>query len=164
MDLITPGLGLVFWTVITFLFLLFILTKFAWKPILGAVNEREDSIKNALLEADKARQEMEDLKSDNQKILKEARAERDAMLKEAHDIKEKIISEAKEQAKEQANKLVEQAKATIENEKLNAITDLKNQVAALSIDIAEKVVKEQLSNREKQDKLVESMLNEVNLN
>ncbi len=164
MDLITPGLGLVFWTVITFLFLLIVLKKFAWKPILGAVNEREDSIKNALLEADKARQEMENLKSDNEKILNEARAERDAMLKDARDIKSNMISEAKDEAKVQANKMIEQAKTAIQNEKLAAITELKKQVATLSIDIAEKVVKEQLSNKDKQEKLVESMLNEVKLN
>ena len=164
MDLVTPGFGLVFWTGITFLILLFLLRKFAWKPILGAVSEREDSIKNALLEADKARQEMENLKSDNEKILKEARTERDAMLKEARDIKNNMISEAKDEAKAQANKIIEQAKTTIQNEKLAAITDLKNQVADLSINIAEKVVKEQLSNKDKQEKLVESMLNEVKLN
>lgn len=164
MDLVTPGLGLVVWTGITFIILLIILRKFAWKPILGAVSDREESIKNALLEADKARQEMENLKSDNEKILKEARAERDAMLKEARDMKNNMISEAKDEAKAQANKIIEQAKTTIQNEKLAAITDLKNQVADLSIDIAEKVVKEQLSNKDKQEKLVESMLNEVKLN
>ncbi len=164
MDLVTPGLGLVFWTGITFLILLFILRKFAWKPILGAVSERENSIKNALLEADKARQEMQNLKSDNEKILKEARAERDAMLKDAREMKNNVISEAKDEAKAQANKIIEQAKTTIQNEKLAAITDLKNQVADLSIDIAEKVLKEQLSNKDKQEKLVESMLNEVKLN
>ncbi|MDY7394497.1 F0F1 ATP synthase subunit B [Aureibaculum sp. 2210JD6-5] len=164
MDLVTPGFGLVFWTGITFLILLFILRKFAWKPILGAVSEREDSIKNALLEADKARQEMQNLKSDNEKILKEARTERDVMLKEARDIKNNMIAEAKDEAKAQANKIIEQAKTTIQNEKLAAITDLKNQVAELSIDIAEKVVKEQLSNKDKQEKLVESMLKEVKLN
>ncbi|MET2983861.1 F0F1 ATP synthase subunit B [Aureibaculum conchae] len=164
MDLVTPGFGLVFWTGITFLILLFLLRKFAWKPILGAVSEREDSIKNALLEADKARQEMQNLKSDNEKILKEARAERDAMLKEAREMKNNVISEAKDEAKAQANKIIEQAKSTIQNEKLAAITDLKNQVADLSIDIAEKVLKEQLSNKDKQEKLVESMLTEVKLN
>ncbi|QCX37697.1 F0F1 ATP synthase subunit B [Aureibaculum algae] len=164
MDLVTPGLGLVVWTGITFIILLIILRKFAWKPILGAVGEREDSIKNALLEADKARQEMENLKSDNEKILKEARAERDAMLKEAREMKNNVISEAKDEAKAQANKIIEQAKTSIQNEKLAAITDLKNQVADLSIGIAEKVLKEQLSNKDKQEKLVESMLNDVKLN
>ena len=149
---------------ILFLILIGLMVKFAWKPILNALNDREEGIKNALDEADKARQEMENLKSDNEKILKEARTERDAMLKEARDIKNNMISEAKDEAKAQANKIIEQAKTTIQNEKLAAITDLKNQVADLSINIAEKVVKEQLSNKDKQEKLVESMLNEVKLN
>ena len=164
MDLITPGFGLVFWTAITFLILLYILRKFAWKPILGAVNDREDSIKDALAEAAKARQEMENLKSDNEKILKEARAERDAMLKEAREIKDSMINEAKDEAKTQASKLIEQAKTAIQNEKLAAMTDLKNQVADLSIDIAEKVVKKELSSKEKQLELVEGMLGDIKLN
>lgn len=164
MDLVTPGLGLVFWTGLTFLILLFILRKFAWKPILGAVSEREDSIKNALAEADKARQEMQDINADNERILKEARAERDAMLKDARLIKNNMIEEAKESAKTQANKIIEQAKATIENEKLSAINEIKHQVANLSIDIAEKIVKEELSNKDKQLKIVEQMLGEAKLN
>ncbi|MDJ0645139.1 MAG: F0F1 ATP synthase subunit B [Flavobacteriaceae bacterium] len=164
MDLVTPGIGLVFWTALTFLILLFILRKFAWKPILGAVSEREDSIKDALTEAEKAREEMQHLKSDNERILKEARAERDTMLKEAREIKDNMINEAKEEAREQANKMIEQAKTTIENEKLAAITDLKNQVADLSIDIAEKVVKKELSTKEKQLELVEDMLGDIKLN
>lgn len=164
MDLITPGFGLVFWTAVTFLILLTILRKFAWKPILGAVSEREESIKDALAEAAKARQEMENLKSDNEKILKEARAQRDAMLKEAREIKDNMIGEAKEEARTQADKMIEQAKATIENEKLAAITDLKNQVADLSIDIAEKVVKKELATKDKQLELVEDMLGDIKLN
>ena len=164
MDLVTPGIGLVFWTALTFLVLLFILRKFAWKPILGAVSDREKSIRDALAEADKARQEMQNINADNERILKEARAERDAMLKEARDIKNSMIEEAKEEAKAQANKLVEQARTTIQNEKLAAITELKNQVAELSINIAEKVVKEELSNKDKQLKLVDQMLDEVKLN
>jgi len=144
------SIGLFFWQTLLFLLLFFLLKKFAWKPILNAVNEREDGIKNALAEADNARQEMENLKSDNEKILKEARAERDAMLKDAREIKESMISEAKEEAKTQATKLIEQAKTTIQNEKLAAITDLKNQVADLSINIAEKVMQEELSSKDKQ--------------
>ena len=164
MDLITPELGLIFWTSISFLILLFILGKFAWKPILNAVNDREDSIKDALQEAEKARQEMQNLKSDNEKILKEARAERDGMIKDAREIKDTMISEAKEEAKTQATKLIEQAKTTIQNEKLAAITELKNQVADLSIDIAEKVMKNELSNKDNQIKLVEKMLGDIELN
>ncbi len=164
MDLVNPGFGLVFWTAITFLCLLLVLRKFAWKPILGAVSDREDSIKNALAEADKAREEMENLKSDNEKILKEARAERDAMIKEAREIKDTMISEAKDEAKAQATKLIEQAKTTIQNEKLAAITDLKNQVADLSINIAEKVMKDELASKDKQVALVEKMLGDIELN
>ena len=164
MDLVTPELGLIFWTSLSFLILLFILGKFAWKPILNAVNEREDSIKDALEEAKKARLEMQNLKSDNEKILKEARAERDGMIKDAREIKDKMISEAKEEAKAQGTKLIEQAKATIQNEKLAAITELKNQVADLSIDIAEKVMKNELSNKDKQIELVEKMLGDNELN
>lgn len=164
MDLITPEFGLVFWTLITFLVLLFILRKFAWNPILGAVSERENGIKKALASADKARQEMENLQADNQKILKEARAEREAMLKEARELKNKMIDDAKVEAKDQANKLVAQAQAAIETEKKVAIADLKAQVADLSISIAEKVLGEELSNKGKQEKLVESMLDDTSLN
>jgi F-type H+-transporting ATPase subunit b len=164
MDLVTPELGLIFWTSLSFLILLFILGKFAWKPILNAVNDRENSIKDALKEAEKARLEMQNLKSDNEKILKEARAERDAMIKDAREIKDSMISEAKEEAKAQGTKLIEQAKTTIQNEKLAAITELKNQVADLSIDIAEKVMKNELSNKDKQVELVEKMLDDIELN
>ena len=164
MDLITPEFGLVFWTLITFLVLLFILRKFAWNPILGAVTERENGIKEALVSADKARQEMENLQADNQKLLKEARAELEAMLREARELKNKMIDDAKVEAKDQANKLVAQAQAAIETEKKAAIADLKAQVADLSISIAEKVLGEELSNKGKQEKLVESMLDDTSLN
>ena len=163
MDLVTPGLGLVFWTVITFLILLYVLRKFAWKPILGAVSEREESIKNALKEAENARKEMQNLNADNERILKEARVERDSMLKEAREMKEAIISEAKEEAQVQANKVVAQAQATIASEKQAAIADLKNQVATLSVGIAEKVVRAELSEKDKQIALVKEMLKEVTI-
>jgi F-type H+-transporting ATPase subunit b len=163
MDLVTPEIGLIFWTTISFLVLLFILGKFAWKPILNSVNERENSIKEALEQADKARQEMQNLKSDNEKILKEARAERDALLMDARTVKNNMINEAKDEAKAQANKLIQQAKTSIQNEKLAAITELKNQVAELSIGIAEKVIREELSNRDKQIDLIDKMLDEATL-
>ena len=155
--------GLFFWQTLLFLLLLFLLKKFAWKPILDALNSREEGIQNALDEADKARQEMVDLKSSNEKIIKEARAERDSMLKDARAIKEKMITEAKDEAKAQSNKIIEQAKQTIENEKLAAITELKNQVAELSIGIAEKILKDELSSKDKQVKLIEKMLDEAKL-
>ncbi len=156
--------GLFIWQTLLFLALIFLLRKYAWGPILNAVNEREDGIKNALAEAEKARQEMQNITADNEKILKEARTERDAMLKEAREIKNNMITEAKEEAKVQANKLMEQTKVAIQNEKSAAIADIKKQVASLSIDIAEKVVKEELSSESKQLKLVEDTLKDIKLN
>ena len=164
MDLVTPEFGLIFWTSITFLVLLFILKKFAWKPILGAVSEREKGIKDALASAVEARKEMENLQADNERILKEARAEREAMLKDARELKNKMIDDAKQDAKIEANKLITQAQTAIEAEKKAAIADLKSQVAQISISIAEKVVHDELSNTEKQEKLVESMLDNATLN
>ncbi|HXJ98891.1 MAG TPA: F0F1 ATP synthase subunit B [Gelidibacter sp.] len=164
MDLITPGFGLVFWSLITFFILLVVLKKFAWKPILGAIDERETGIKNALEAADKARMEMENLKADNERILNEARIEREGMLKDAREIKNKMINDAKEEAQAQASKMIVQAQAAIEIEKKAAMAELKNQVAALSIDIAEKVVREELSNKSKQLELVETMLTDAKLN
>jgi F-type H+-transporting ATPase subunit b len=156
--------GLFFWQTLIFLLLVFLLRKFAWKPILNAVNEREEGIKNALLSAENAKRDMQNLKSDNEKLLAEARVERDVILKEAREIKDKIISEAKDDAQVQAGKMIEQAKAAINSEKNAAMTELKNQVSSLSIEIAEKVLREELSNKESQTKLVEKMLGDVKLN
>ena len=156
--------GLFFWQTLIFLLLVFLLRKFAWKPILDAVNEREDGIKNALLSAEKAKKDMQNLKSDNEKLLAEARVERDVMLKEARDIKDKIVSEAKAEAQVQAGKMIEQAKAAINSEKNAAMAELKNQVSSLSIEIAEKVLKSELTDKASQTKLVEKMLGDVKLN
>jgi len=164
MDLITPGFGFVFWTAIMFLLLLGILRKFAWKPILGAVSDREEGIKKALASAEKARLEMQNLKADNERILKEARAEREALLKEAREIKAKIVADAKDEAQTQANKMIEQAQTAIASEKKSAMAELKNHVASLSVEIAEKMVREQLSSKDKQLKLVEELLGEAKLN
>ena len=153
MDLITPGFGLVFWTAVTFIFLLVILRKFAWNPILGAVSDREEGIKSALSSAENARKEMENLTADNERILKEAR-----------ELKNNMIETAKTEAKEEANKLVAQAQLAIAAEKKAAIADLKSVVAELSISIAETVVREELSDKAKQEKLVESMLENATLN
>nr|WP_262910951.1 F0F1 ATP synthase subunit B [Flaviramulus multivorans] len=158
------SLGLFVWQAVLFIALILLLKKFAWKPILDSVNDREEGIKNALDSAEKAKLEMQNLQADNQKLLQEARAEREAMLKEARDIKNKMIEDAKGEAQEQANKLIQQAQAAIESEKKAAISELKSQVANLSIDIAEKVVRQELSNKDKQLKLVESMLGEAKLN
>lgn len=157
------SIGLFVWQTLLFLLLLYLLAKFAWKPILNAVNEREEGIKNALEEAENARKEMQNLNADNERILKEARIERDGMLKEAREMKEAIISEAKDEAQIQANKVVAQAQATIESEKQAAIADLKNQVAELSVGIAEKVVRAELSEKDKQIALVKEMLKEVTI-
>jgi F-type H+-transporting ATPase subunit b len=164
MDLITPELGLIFWTTLSFVILVFLLGKFAWKPILKSVNDREEGIKDALASAEKARLEMENLNADNERILKEARAERELMLKDAREIKAKMITDAKDEAQVQANKMIEQAQSAIESEKKSAMAELKNHVASLSVEIAEKVVREELSNKDRQLKLVESMLDEAKLN
>jgi F-type H+-transporting ATPase subunit b len=154
------SVGLFFWQTVLFVLLVLLLKKFAWKPILNAVNEREQGIKDALDSAQKAKEEMANLQADNEKLLKEARAERDAMLKEARDIKNKMISDAKDEAKVEADKMVAQAQAAIESEKKAAIADLKNQVATLSLNIAEKVVKQNLATDDKQQELVKSLLEE----
>lgn len=158
------SLGLFVWQTVLFVGLLFLLKKYAWGPILSAVNEREAGIKDALNLAEKAKMEMENLQADNQKLLKEARAEREAMLKEARELKSSMIESAKTEAKEEANKLVANAQAAIETEKKAAIADLKSIVAELSISIAETVVREELSDKSKQEKLVESMLKDATLN
>ncbi|HLT52480.1 MAG TPA: F0F1 ATP synthase subunit B [Flavobacteriaceae bacterium] len=158
------SIGLFFWQLVLFVGLVLLLRKFAWKPILDAVEKRESGIEDALKSAENAKLEMQNLQADNERLLKEARAEREAMLKEARDLKNKMIEDAKEEAKTQANNLIAQAQASIETEKKAAIADLKSQVANLSIEIAEKVVREELSNKDKQMKLVESMLGEATLN
>ena len=163
MQLTSPE-SLIFWTTIIFIVFFFLLAKFAWKPILGAVKSREESINNALASAEAARLEMQNLTADNERILKEARAERDAMLKEAREMREQMIAESKNEAQEQGQKLIAQAKLAIENEKNAAMAELKSQVSTLSLSIAEKLLKEELSNKESQTKLVEKMLGDVKLN
>jgi len=156
--------GLFFWQLTLFILLLILLKKFAWTPILNALNEREEGIQNALDEAENARKEMQNLTADNERILKEARAQRDEMMKEARAIKESMITEAKDEAKAEANKMIAQAQASIESEKQAAITDIKKQVAELSVGIAEKVVKKELANDKDQSKLIEQLLKEVTIN
>jgi F-type H+-transporting ATPase subunit b len=156
--------GLFFWQSLIFIGLIFLLRKFAWKPILDAVNEREEGIKEALLSAANAKKEMQNLQSDNQRILQEARMERDTLLKEAREMKEKIIADSKNEAQAQGLKMIEQAKAAIESEKNAAMAELKLQVSTLSLSIAEKLLKDELSNKEAQVKLVEKMLGDAKLN
>ena len=164
MDLVTPDVGLLFWTFISFTILYFLLKRFAWKPILGSVNDREMSIREALLAAENAKKEMQNLKSDNEKILKEAKAERENMLKDAREIKNKLISDAETQAKLQASRLIESAQKAIQNEKNSAMNELKQTVVELSVEIAEKVISIELEDKSKQLKVVENMLNKASLN
>lgn len=156
--------GLFFWQILIFVGLILLLKKFAWKPILDAVNEREEGIKNALLSAENAKRDMQNLQADNEKLLAEARAERESLMKDAREIREKMINDAKSEAQSQGEKMIAQAKAAIESEKNAAMTELKNQVSSLSLEIAEKVLRDELSNKEAQTKLVEKMLGDAKLN
>lgn len=156
--------SLVFWTTIIFIVFFILLRKFAWKPILGAVKGREESINNALASAEAARKEMQNLTADNERILHEARMERDVLLKEAREMRDKMIADSKHEAQVQGERMIEQAKTAIEAEKNAAMAELKSQVSSLSLEIAEKLLKEELSNKEAQTKLVEKMLGDVKLN
>lgn len=164
MNLVTPSIGLLFWTTLVFIILVVLLSKYAWKPILGAVKAREESIDNALKSAEKAREEMANLSADNERILKEARAERDALLKEAREMKDAIIAEAKKAASLEADKAMLAAKEAINNEKMAALTELKNTVGTLSLEIAEKVLKSEMAKDGKQEEFVASLLKDVSLN
>ncbi|WP_271855362.1 F0F1 ATP synthase subunit B [Patiriisocius marinus] len=156
--------GLFFWQLLMFVLLVILLRKFAWKPILSAIEGREEGIKDALDAAEKAKLEMANLNADNERLLQEARAERETMMKEAREIKAKMIADAKEEAQAEANKTIANAQAAIESEKKAAVAELKSTVATLSVDIAEKMVKSELSNKDKQLELVNSMLNDAKLN
>ena len=160
MELVTPAIGLIFWTTVVFTLLVLLLKKFAWKPILSAVDERNQSIKNSLAQAEKARNEMSELTTNNEKIIAQAKVDRDVILKEARDIKNEIILEAKDKASKEAEKLVTTAKEQILNEKMKAITELKNHVADLSIEMAEKILSSELSDVAKQKELVKKALKE----
>jgi F-type H+-transporting ATPase subunit b len=162
MELVTPEIGLIFWTTVVFLLLVILLRRVAWGPILTAVDERNNSIKESLLAAEKARNEMSELTASNEKIIAQAKADRDILLKEAREMKSQIISQAKDKASIEAEKLVNSAKEQISNEKMKALTELKNHVADLSIEMAEKVLLVELSDSEKQKKLVNTALKENN--
>jgi F-type H+-transporting ATPase subunit b len=162
MELVTPAIGLIFWTTVVFTLLVLLLKKFAWKPILSAVDERNKSIKDSLAQAEKARSEMSELTANNEKIIAQAKVDRDIILKEARDMKNEIISEAKDKANKEADKIVSTAKEQISNEKMKAMTELKNHVADLSIDMAEKILKLELSDASKQKELITKALNDSN--
>lgn len=164
MSLVTPDIGLLFWMLVTFTLVLILLRKFAWKPILTALKSREESIENALQEAERAREDMANLKSENEDILREARNERDKILKEAHSVKESMIADAKAKAKEEAGRMISNAREAISNEKMAAITELRNQVASLSIEIAERVTRKVLADDSSQKELINKLIEETKLN
>jgi F-type H+-transporting ATPase subunit b len=164
MELLTPSIGLVFWSTISFLILMFLLTKFAWKPVTAMLKEREESIEGALKQAEAAREQMQALKNDNERLLNEARAERDRLLKEASEMKDQILAKAKADAKSEGEKLIFNAKQAIELEKVNAMNSLKQQVAELSVDMAEKILRKQLADKAQQEAFVNENLKSISLN
>ena len=164
MDLLTPGTGLLFWQVIVFLALFFLLAKMAWKPILSSLKERETFIQTALDSAEKAKLEMASMKSENEKLLKEARAERDVILKEAREAAGRLHDQAQADAKKNADRIIEDAKSVINTEKQAALRDVRAQVASFSIEIAEKLLKKNLSSDKSQKDLVEGFIKDLKLN
>lgn len=158
------SLGLFVWQAIILLVLILLMVKFAWKPIMASLESREEGIKNALESAEKAKEEMANISANNEKILKEAKAERDAVLKEAREMKAEIVSKAQETATAEADRIMEQAKEAIAAERTAAVAEMKTQMAKVSIDISEKVLKSELADKTKQSELVNSLLNDVNLN
>ena len=163
-SLTTPAIGTIFWTTLIFGLFFLMLSKFAWKPILNAVKARDEMIKGSLESAEKAREEMLKLQSDNEAILRKAREEREGILKDARDIRDKLISEAKGKAAEEAEKLVEKARAGIESEKRKALSEIHEQVATLSVDIASKIIGEKLRQTGEQEKLINNYLKEIDFN
>ncbi len=164
MELVNPGIGLIFWMTLAFGIVLWLLGKYAWKPIMKSLHEREDSIDKALHQADQARKEMEGLKISNEELLKEAKEERDGIMKQAREIKDKLIDDARVKANLEASRIVESAKESIENEKMAAMVDLKNQIADLSIEIAEKLLEHELSDKKRQKDYVEQLIKDAKLN
>jgi F-type H+-transporting ATPase subunit b len=164
MQIVTPEFGLIFWQLVIFGIVLLLLRTFAWKPILGALSEREDSIENALRLASQAKLEMQALQAGNEKLLAEARLERDRILKEATDVSNKLIEQAKNKATEEGGRMINQAREAIQNEKNAALAEVKNTAAQLSIDIAERILRRELADTASQKELVNSYLKEVKLN
>jgi F-type H+-transporting ATPase subunit b len=164
MELLLPGVGLIFWTLVAFIIVFVILRKFAWKPILSSLNERERTIAGSLETAERVKREMAQLKSENEELMARAREERSAMLKEARETKDRIINEAKEQAKVEANKIIIDAQQQINAQKMAALTDVKNQVGKLVVEVTEKVLRKQLDNPGAQEAHIQGLVNEVKLN
>jgi F-type H+-transporting ATPase subunit b len=164
MELLTPAIGLLFWMALVFGILVFFLKKFAWKPILSSLKEREDSIESALRMAEETRAEMAKLKSDNDKILAEARAERDKMIRDAKNFTDKMIAEAKDKAVVEGNKIISDAREAVQQEKTAMVAQMKKDMATFSIEIAEKVIRKELSDKKSQEELVSNLISEARLN
>jgi len=164
MELLTPGTGLLFWQTVVFLALFLFLAKFAWKPILGSLKEREESIHQALASAEKAKEEMARLQAGNEQLLREAREERDRIVRDARDAANRLIDQAQSEARKSADRMIEDAKAVINTEKQAALRDVKSQVAMFSIQIAEKIMRKNLANDQAQKDMVEAYLKDLNLN
>ncbi|MCC9168446.1 F0F1 ATP synthase subunit B [Pontibacter harenae] len=164
MELVTPGVGLVFWQVVTFLIVLFLLAKFAWTPIMKALSDREASIENALSAAERAKLEIQGLKAENEKLLAEARLERDKILKEATEAGNSIVETAKQKANEEGARMIAQAREAIETEKRAAVADMKNTAAVLAVDIAERILRKELNDKQAQQALAQEYIKEVTLN
>ncbi len=164
MELVSPGIGLIFWMTVTFVLLVFILGKFAWKPIMQSLKEREQKISSSLAMAKQTQEEMKRLKADNEDLLKQAKNERDSIIKDANKVKETIVNDARTKAQSEADKIIESARENIQNEKMAAIIDLKNQVAKFSIEVAEKILSRELSDKASQQKLMEEDLKSINFN
>jgi F-type H+-transporting ATPase subunit b len=164
MDLLLPHLGLIVWTLLAFLIVLFILKKFAWTPILKGLNDRESSIADSIATAEKVKAEMAQLKSDNEALLASAREERSIMLKEAKEIRDKMINDAKDEAKVQASRIISDAHASIQNQKMAALTDIKNEVGKMVVEISEKVLRKELSNKSEQEGYIKQLAEDIRFN
>lgn len=164
MDLLSPDFGLIFWTIVIFLLTFLILAKYAWKPILKMLDAREKSIAESMETADRIKAEMSQMKSEHEQMLTEAKAERSRILKEAKEVKDQIIAEAKDQARAEAHKIVEEAQVAIENQKMAALTDVKNQVGNLAIEVAQKILQKELSRPGAQEDYIRQLAGDIKLN
>ena len=164
MQLVNPGIGLIFWMLVSFSLVMYILAKYAWKPIMKGIHQREETIEKALEAANEAKKEMLQLKAGNEQLLREAKDERDALLRDARKVRESIIEEARTKAAEESARILENARENIQYEKMAAINDLKNQIASISIEIAEKLIGKELENKKQQQELTEKLLKDVKIN
>lgn len=164
MDLLNPEIGLFFWSLLAFLIVLFLLKKFAWKPILSALNEREKGIADAISAAERMRQEMGMIQAENEKLLAQAREERTQIIKEARDMQDKMLNEARERARTEADKILADANDQIQRQKMAALTDVKNQIGRLSVEVAEKILRQQLATADAQNKLMAELTEDIRLN